>query len=179
MKNLNLGFTLIEAVVSVSVFALAVTSMVGVYTAVQKLNQQSAALQVLQQNGRFITEDITKIIRNGQIDYARYPSATVPQPSTGDLYVIDRNGVRVRIYRSGNDLIIDKAGIGSTVFTGREVRVLTFQAYIWPSQDPYAGGSVSEQPTVTMFLDLESNINQRDKVRIPFQITVSTRQYPE
>lgn len=170
------GFTLIEAVTAVSVFAVAVTSIVGVYTGVQRLNQQSAALQALQQNGRFITEDITKIIRNGQIDYARY-GGQVPQPAAQNLYLIDRDGVQIRVYQQGNDLIIEKAGIGSSTFSGREVKVLNFLVFIWPAANPFPAGS--EQPTVSVFLELESNINQREKTRIPFQTTAATRQYPE
>lgn len=170
------GFTLIEAVVAVSVFAVATTSIVGVYLAVQRLTAQSAALQAVQQNGRFITEDLTKTIRNGQIDYARY-GGSIPQPATTNLYLLDRDGVPIRIFQSGNDLILDRAGVGSTNFTSREVRVRDFKVYIWPAVNPFPGGA--EQPTATVFLELESNINPRDKLRVPFQTTAATRQYPE
>lgn len=173
------GFTLIEAVVAVSIFAVTVTSMVGVYLSVQRLNQQNTALQFVQQNGRFITEDLTKLIRNGRIDYSRYSGGTVPQPATTNLYIIDRDGVSVRIYQSGDQLIIDKTGIGSSAITSSEAKVLNFQVYIWPSTDPFSGGAVREQPTATIYLDLESNINSRDKVRIPFQISVATKIYSQ
>ena len=173
------GFTLIEAVVSISVFAVAVTSIVGVYLSVQKLNQQSTALQLLQQNGRSLSEGITKFIRNGQVDYSRYPSGTVQEPSTSDLYLIDQDGVNIRIYKSGDNLMIDKGGSNISAFSGSEVKVLDFKAYIWPANDPFGSGEIKEQPTVTLLLDLESNINQRDKVRIPFEITASRRQYPK
>lgn len=176
LRYSHAGFTLMEAIVAVSVFALSATAIVGVYTAVQRLNQQSANLQALQQNGRFITEDITKIIRNGRIDYARY-GTQAPQPSTDNLYLVDRSGVPIRIYPQGSNLMIEKTGIGASNFTGREVGVVNFRTYIWPATNPFPGGL--EQPTVTIFLELESNLNPRDRVRIPFQITASTRQYPE
>lgn len=180
------GFTLIEAVVATSVFAIAITSMVGVYVAIQRLNQASAALQALQQNARFITEDITKIVRNGQVDYARYVStygiSGVPQPlaSPSRLFLIDQDGVSIEISQSGDDLRIEKTGIGATNYSGREVKVLDFKAYVWPALNPFAvGATVREQPTVTIYLNLESNINPRDKTRFPMQITVATRRYPE
>lgn len=173
------GFSLIEAVVSVSVFAVVVTSIVGVYLSVQRLNQQSTALQVLQQNGRFLSEDLTKLVRNGQIDYARYLGQTITQPTTNNLYLLDRDGVPVNIFKSGDSLLVTKGGSSYSSLTGNEVRVLDFKAFVWPSTDPFAGGSVAEQPTVTLYVDLESNINRRDPVRVPFEITVSTRQYPE
>lgn len=166
-----------EAVVAVSIFAIAATSIVGVYVSVQRLNQASVSLQALQQNGRFITEDITKIVRNGQIDYSRYPGGSVPQPATQDLYLIDRDGARIHIYLQGTGLIYDKTGAGVTTFSGTEVSVLNFLAYIWPAANPFPGAT--EQPTVTIYLNLQSNVNSRDKTVIPFQTTVATRQYPE
>lgn len=169
------GFTLIEATVATTVFAVAMTSMVGVYVSVQRLNSQSSALQALQQNARFISEDLTKTINNGQIDYARYGS--VPQPFATDLYLRDKDQVQIRIYQSGNDLMVDKAGVGTAQLTGSEVRVLSFQVYIWPATNPFPGGT--EHPTVTLYLDMENSLNLRDKTRLKFQITMATREYPE
>ncbi len=177
------GFTLIEAVVAVSVFAVAMTSIVGVYVSVQRLNQSSAALSALQQNGRFITEDITKIIRNGQVDYPRYVSVYgaggVPEPQATELFLLDQDSVPVRIYRQGTQLMLERtaAQIYTTNYSGREAAVLGFSAYIYPATSPFPGGT--EQPTVTIFLDLEANVNTRDKLRIPFQTTVASRQYPQ
>lgn len=170
------GFTLIESVVSVSIFAVTVVSILGVYTAVQKLNKQSASLTALQQNTRFITEDITKLIRNGQIDYARY-GASVPQPTATNLYILGQDDIPVRVYQNGNNLTIERSGIGSSVFSGLEVKVLDFKVYIWPATDPFPGGM--DQPTVTVFLNLESSINARDKITLPFQVSVATREYQE
>lgn len=173
-----------EAIVATSIFAIATTGIVGVYTAVSRLNQKSTALQTVQQNVRFIMEDITKTVRNGAIDYANpacYPGGIVPQPQSPSLCIRDKDNIPIRIYRTGNNLIIDKTGIGSTNYNGVQVRILDFQTHIWPDRDPFAvgAGGALEQPTVTVFMDLESNINQRDIVRIPFQFTAATRLYPE
>ncbi len=173
------GFTIIEAVVATSVFAFAAVSIVGVYLAVQRLNQASATLQALQQNGRFVTEDITKIVRNGQIDYASYPGSLVSEPSTGDLYLIDRDGVHLHIFQSGTVLVIGKTGFGSSNLTGAEVKVLNFKAFVWPSTDPFAGGSVLQQPTVTVYLQLQGNVYPRDQTLFSIQTTAVTRQYPK
>ena len=173
------GFTLIEAVVSVSVFAIAATSIVGVYLSLQRLNQASASLNALQQNSRFISEDISKIIRNGRIDYSRYPDGQAPQPSATDLYLVDKDGAQIWIYRNPTSeaLVLDKLGIGSANFSSNEVRIKDFRVYIWPSGNPFPGGT--EQPTATLYLDLESNVNARDKTRMKFQVGLSTREYLE
>lgn len=177
LRYSSAGFTLIEAVVSVSIFAMAMTSIVGVYLSVQKLNQASASLNALQQNSRFISEDISKIVRNGEIDYSRYPSGTAPQPVATDLYLLDQGGTQIRIYLQNEALILDKLGIGSANFTSKEVAVKDFKVYITPATNPFPGGN--DQPRATIYLDLESNVNPRDKTRARFQVTLTTRQYPE
>jgi type II secretory pathway pseudopilin PulG len=177
------GFTIIEAVLSVSIFAMAMTSIIGVYLSVQRINQASASLQALQQNARFISEDISKIIRNGEIDYSRYPSQTAPTQS-GDLYLLDKDGNEVYIYRDTNlasptfeNLMIEKQLIYLAPFSSKEVKVKDFQVLVWPATNPFPAGL--EQPRVTVFLDLEANVNLRDKTTAKFQFTLTTRQYPE
>lgn len=177
------GFTIIEMVVSVSVFAIAVTSMVGVYISVQRLNAESASMNIVQQTGRIILEDLTKIVRNGQIDYASYVSnygaSGAPQPSVDTLYLINELGENVEISKSANNLLLTKNGTTSSRMNANEVDILDFNVYVWPATDPFSGGSTREQPTVTIFLELQSDINDRDVVTVPFQTTASTRQYPE
>ena len=175
------GFTLIEATVAASVFAISMTSMVGLYISVQRLNQESRANQAVQQNIRFFTEDLTKLIANGSIDYDLYPSDEVPQPSATDLIMLDKDGAQVRIYRDGDDLLIQKGTGGSAVtsnFIGNDVKVITFLVYVIPEEDPFDGGD-DEQPTVTLFVELESNLGTANPTRRAFQTTVATRQYPD
>lgn len=173
------GFTLIEALVAAGVFVIAMMSITGIYASVQRLNQRSAALQAIGQNARFVYEDLTKLIANGTVDYNRYPGRTVPQPNTNQLFVLDKDGTQVRVFRSGNTLRIRKGG-NTSDYTGSNVRVLNFRVFITPATNPFpvTGGSPREQPTVTMFLDLEANLGARDRVRQSFQTTVATRQYP-
>lgn len=172
-----MGFTLIEAVVAVTIFAIASTSIIGIYLSLQRLNQASASLNALQQNTRFLSEDISKIIRNGSIDYLRYLGQVAPSPTATDLYLVDQDGTRIRIFREGSILKINKLGIGEANFSSREVSVIDFQVFIWPSSNPFPGGL--EQPRATIYLDLESNVNARNKIRTKFQVTLATREYPE
>lgn len=179
----NLGFTLIEAVVSAGVFALAATSIVGVYTSIQRLNSRSTAFEAIEQNIRFISEDLSKLISNGAVNYD--PDGYnnfVPQPSADNLYIIDRSGSRIRIYKSGDELIYDKdSGNFSTAYTGREVKVLEFKVFITPDTNPFppGAGKPKEQPTVTIYAEFEANSGSRDAVRQIFQTTITTKQYPE
>lgn len=175
MKSIRSGFTLMEALVATSLFAFAAAGIVGVYTSVQKLNQKSANLQVVQQSARFLGEDVTRTIRNGRVDYARY-GGVVPQPSTVNLYLLDSGNIPVHIFSAGSSLKITR-GSQTADLLGSDVKVLDFRVYIWPQTNPFPGGT--EQPTVGVYLDLESNLNARDKVRVPFQFAVATKEYPE
>ena len=176
------GFTLIEAVISISVFATVMTSILGVYVSIQRLNRQSTALQALEQNIRFINEDLLKTIANGKIDYASYPAQTVPQPFATDLYLLDKDSNQIHVYQSGDYLIISKTGAASSNFSGREVKVLDFRVYVWPAVKPFpkTASTPKEQPTVTIYADVQSSAAGGFGVaRLPFQTTVATREYPE
>lgn len=173
------GFTIIEALVSATIFAVASVSIVGVYLAVQRLNQASRSLNAVQQNARFVMEDIAKLVRNGQVNYVSY-GGRVPQPSTRELLLLDRDGTPIRIYfDAGNQtVLLEKTGSGPTGYVGREVSVLDFRVYIWPDTDPFLQVSPQEQPTVTVYMDLQSNLNPRHVERAQVQTTVATREYP-
>lgn len=175
----NNGFTLIEALVATTLFAVTMASIVGVYLSVQRLNQTSAAVQTLQENGRFLIENLTKMIRNGEIDYARYGGG-VDQPSDNFLDIVDEDGLPVEIrYTPPAELVIDRGALGSSSYLGNEVTVKNFKVYIWPQTNPFPKtvSSPKHQPTITIYFNLESNINARDKISMPFQTTIATRQY--
>lgn len=178
------GFTLIEAMISTAVFALAMVSIMGIYGSMQRLNQRSAAVQAITQNARFVHEDLTKLVANGSVDYARYTSGTIAQPSATELLVLDREGTQVRVYQSGNSLNIQKGPPGSTnisTLTGSDVVVLDFKVFITPATNPFptGAGTPKEQPTVGIFLDLQANTSARDQVHQSFQTSIATRQYPD
>ncbi len=187
IKNTDLqkGFTLLESVVATAVFAVAMVSIIGVYLSIQRINQVNASLQALQQNGRFVSEFITKIIRNGRIDYDSYSCLifpdTVCQPYVTNLYLLDQDNINTRIYKPvGQNLILVQTPGGSSRLTGNEVHITNFRAYIWPPRDPYGFLPLDrEQPTVTVFFELESNVDPRYIIKMPVQITAATRQYDQ
>ncbi len=178
------GFTLIEAVVAAGVFAIAATSIVGIYISIQGLNSRSRSLEAVQQNIRFINEDLTKIISNGSIDYASYNNL-VPQPSAANLYLIDKDGTKIWVYRTGDSLTIQKTPVAgsavSSAYTGSDVRVIGFKVYITPQSDPFPPSilTTKEQPTITIYAEFEANLGSRDAVSQIFQTTIATKEYPE
>ena len=58
------------------------------------------------------------------------------------------------------------------------MRVLDFKVYIAPAIDPFIN-VLNQHPTVTIYLDFESNVGEREKIREVFQTTIATREYPD
>lgn len=179
------GFTLIEAVTAASIFAFVVASMLGVYITVLRLDSKTRAFRAVQQNSRFIMDFLAKEVRNGLIDYASYPGGQVINVSgqyyTQDLYLENQANEREHIYLNGNNIILNKTGVGATNLNSGGVTVTKLQFYVSPKVDPLTiAKAANQQPNVTVVLELNSNYGQRvgDVAKINLQSTFSIRQYP-
>ena len=181
------GFTLIEAIVSASLFAFVVTSILGTYMAVLRLNTRLRAERALAQNARFITEFFGKEIRNGHIDYTHggYGDLIDKDVDVNNfepgLYVVNQNNELERFYLndllnkcpgvSKCDLMIEKNGV-SAALNSSSVRVTFLQFKVRPGTDPFFRSSgTNEQPHVTVALELTANMGQRDAIKIQLQST--------
>lgn len=174
------GFTLIEAVVATAVFAFVVSSTVGVYLSVLKLDRKSRGQRAVFDNGRFIMEFVGKEIRNGTIQYSAYPAGTTAGRT--DLYLTNVEGVleHFTIDANGN-VVLDKAGVGTTNLTTGGVKASVNSKFlVSPATDPYTlAKSFNEQPHVTVLLQLTSKYgaNPADEATINLQSTFATRTY--
>src|SRR6185436_19309143 len=82
------GFTLVEAVVATAVFAFVMSSIVAVYISTLQLDRKTRSLRNVNQSARFITEFLTKEIRNGSINYASFTGGLVPS-TNNELYILN------------------------------------------------------------------------------------------
>jgi prepilin-type N-terminal cleavage/methylation domain-containing protein len=73
------GFTLIEIVVSTTIFVIVTTAMMSLFNYTLKINRRAEALRQATQGVRNFTEYIVKTVRNGQIDFS-VNNATVQSP---------------------------------------------------------------------------------------------------
>ncbi len=171
------GFTLIEAVVATAVFAFTIVSILGVYVATTKLDRKSRAERAVSQNGRFIMEFLAKEIRNGTIDYSSYPGGTVS--TTTDLFLENQANELEHLFKSGNDMILNK---GSNVnMNSASVKVTKLDFYIKPVGNPFTvAKTFNEQPHVTVILQLQSNYGTRtnDIATLNLEDTFAVRIYP-
>lgn len=167
--------------VAVTVFAMTVTAMVGSFLAILRINEKARAIRTVEQNVRFISDYISREVRNGELNYSAYSGGTIAVPNT-DLNLINSSGEQVRIYRNGNVVNITKTGIGTSALTGGDVIVSNLQFFIRPATTPFCASPCSDQqPYVTYVMTLQSNINIRpqDQATMTVQNTLSFRNYPE
>jgi Tfp pilus assembly protein PilW len=170
------GFTIIEAVVATGVFAVVVSSSLGVYLATVRLDSKSRAERTVQQNARFIMDFIAKEVRNGSINYAG-------SNDTDTLSIINQQNEPVVINWNGAsdpNLSITKTGVGSTILNSNEVRITNAAFYVYPGADPFVlSNDVHVQPHVTVILKLEStNASIQEGAEMSIQSTFAVRQYP-
>jgi len=173
------GFTLIESVVSIAVFAVALTSIIGSFLAVLRINAKSKAIRVVEQNARFVSEFLVREIRNGSLLYSAYLNETIPD-KTQTLHLIGSEGVAESIFLSGTSIDLTK-GASTSNITSTDVVVTNMNFYITPSTNPFCVACPEVQPRITFTFTLTSNINIRpiDQASIVIQSTVSSRNYPE
>lgn len=75
------GYTVIELVTAMTIFAVVVVVAVGGFVAVQRTSQKTAAERKVQQDSRTNLEQLARQIRAGRIDYGFYAKST----NTGDI----------------------------------------------------------------------------------------------
>ena len=175
-NKLKKGFTLIESMVSIAVFAVALTSIIGSFLAVLRINAKSKAIRVVEQNARFVSEFLVREIRNGSLLYSAY-GGPIPSP-TQTLHLIGSEGVAESIFLSGTSIALTKGATSN--LTSTDVVVTNMNFYIWPPTDPFCESCPDVQPRITFTFTLTSNINvrPRDQASTVIQSTVSSREYP-
>src|SRR3989338_4655423 len=110
------GFTLIEALVSTAIFALVVTSVLGVYMTTLQLDTRTKSQRLVLQNTRYIMEFLAKEIRNGSIDYTGTNNSTrlslVNQLNEAEVVSLDSTNP------SKPNLVLSKNGSSTNLNSG-------------------------------------------------------------
>ncbi len=177
----SLGFTLIEIVVATALFALVISSILGIYLSVLRLNTRTRAERAVADNARFITDFFSKEVRNGHIDYTAYNSSCGQGciPSGGlDLYLVNQNNESEHIYvwddTTGQQIAsysgvsvcstdscslkitktVGLTNLGPSSMNSQSVRVTNVQFLIYPPHDPYRSTGVAATENVQPHITL-------------------------
>jgi len=172
-KN-SAGFTLLELLVSISIFTIVALIMAGSVVSVFNANKKSQALKVVMNNMNFAVEDMTRRIRFGDT-YHCGTSGTLTVTrncSSGDSFLALSSGGNLTIYRLLDNQIqrSDDGGSNYIGITAPSVNVQTFKFYVLGTSDtddiqPWVvlviRGFVGTKPVVQSTFDIQTTISQR------------------
>lgn len=177
------GFTLIEIVVSTTIFATVLTMILVLFNYTLQINRKTEHLRQALQGSRNFMESLVKEIRNGKVDYSSSPlggcSSTYSNGANNFVGITNIDQERECFYISGTNLMLTKATIPAQVLNPPNFTVTTLKFYVRPTTDPYAGSPPPRvQPFVTIVAQFQVQLGPGDTpLTIPYQTTVSTDVY--
>lgn len=185
------GFTLMEILVSLTIFMTASLAVTDIFILSTRAQRRGSAIQKVESDARIIINSIADQIRTGGIDYASAVyAAGIPSPA--DILALrdaDNKPILFRVSADACPTVDSRPCLQTSRdnatwnnVTSRDVKVSYLKFYISPLTDPFsaAGNPPNIQPFVTMALGLERArpISATDSPS-PFfiQTTVSSRGY--
>ncbi len=185
------GFTLMEIVVSTTIFATVLTLMLSLFNYTLKINRRTEALRQVTQGMRNFSEFLVKEVRNGTIDYSdtiAQCSGTYSSPKgyTSFLKVVNPSGENECFVWTGateQNLYLYKNGIAVQTLNPTNFKVDDARFYVRPvcdpntECDPNTGKYPAIQPFVTIMMKFRVRLPSGEERIIPYQTTISTDQY--
>jgi len=178
----NKGITLIEILVSVSLFSVMMLSVLGIFNFILEDQRNSISSQNIQEGVRYALEMMAKEIRAvregadcsglGVLDV----NTVFNSQSPSELRFKNKYGVCTTYSLVGDRIQITRGGI-SEFLTGNKVKVANLRFDIKDNDVGTIPGS-KIQPKVTILMDLETTIGKTaagNKIKI--QTTISARIY--
>ena len=178
IRNFSRGFTLIEAIVATAVFAMVLSSIIGVYISTFQLDRKTRAQRAVSDNARFIMEFLGKEVSNGTIDYS---GANACVNSATVLCVVNQALEAEKFTYDGSANLSLTKGANTSNLNSAGVKLTIAQFYVAPAGDPYTvAKTFNVQPHVTVVLALLSNYGSKagETSKLNVQNTFETRNYP-
>ncbi|MFA5124510.1 MAG: prepilin-type N-terminal cleavage/methylation domain-containing protein [Patescibacteria group bacterium] len=183
----NQGFTLVEMLITAGLFAITSVLVGGIFINVNNLQQQTANMEKLQNDGRYMIEKIGREVRGRELDYER----TLP-PIDGKvdrlIFKKDEAGEVWQLAYDPEDfmakIFITTISPDSTVFASlnaSDVGVSNLQFIVSPIYDPYANVTTDDyiyQPKITLLMTIyNKNVPDRYRKELRLQTTISSKVY--
>lgn len=195
-KYVQSGFTLMEAVIAVAIFATASIIITDIYIMAQRTQIKLAGQTKVQSDARFVMEVLAREVRLNGIDYD-YIASQGDTPSTGLdylplkdnqgntlLFTISTDIVDVCAVNTSQCLAVQRGNSVLASITPEGVNVNSIKFYIYPDNDPFVLDTGlwqypnDDQPWVTIVLVSETvGLREIEDSISYLQTTVSTRQY--
>ncbi|MFH1668287.1 MAG: prepilin-type N-terminal cleavage/methylation domain-containing protein [Candidatus Komeilibacteria bacterium] len=172
------GYSLAEVIIAIGIFSIVSVIVSSVYLSANSLQQHTASLQRLQNEGRYIAEKITREIRGREIDYSEVLKDDQPQEYIN--FLKDEIGEEVKISLIDSNLEYDIGGGTSANLNADDVDVVNAKFYIIPDEQGTWGldPATNYQPRVTVLLELRSDPpNPKFQQSVILQTTISSKVY--
>ena len=160
------GFTLMEILVSLSVFTLSTLAITSVYMATLKAGRKTITLTRIQRESQLIMEVLAKKIRTSRVDYNYdYDADVIPDGGPGiigdeiELALIDlTSSTYVFKFDSvNNTMTISVDGSADKTIPMSDVEITDLKFYINPPTNPWSlDAPPPSEPYVMMVMDISS-----------------------
>ncbi len=186
-KKYSTGFTLMEIVIVLALFALASILIAGIFVNMQTTQRRVRDNQELITDARYLLEVIAREVRSDFIDYSGLVS--------GKLSLKSASGVDIVIEHKTGDgctapakCVVDISRDGNAAqLNSKNLAVEHLQFYVSPLTDPFPTGTPGviqttpdQQPRVTIVLKVSNEPKKpraAERKAIYLQTTVSARAY--
>jgi prepilin-type N-terminal cleavage/methylation domain-containing protein len=185
--NMKRGFTLVEMLVSVAIFAVVAVIALGALLAMSESNRKAEALKSVMNNLAFAMDSMTRTIRTGY-DYTCDSSLEEVDCQSGSNYLRLKDAyddvVEYR-FSQGNECdnnvgCIERKGStdnGFVPLTAKEVVVTDMSFFLLGSQRYNPNKVDTTQPKVTIILHGYASSTAVQKTEFDIQTTVTQRIY--
>lgn len=188
IKKNSRGFTFVEVLVSLGIFATATTIVAATFASAYNVERRSLSYRVVQENTEFILEFLGKEIRNGRIDYSAYNAQPLGNNPVDELHLVYRGTTyKERIFLDGSTVKIDREQPGGSypgtpiALSSSEVIIEELRFYIRPFDEcTESSGDCDGQQRVTVVLKVTSSpevTSSAQPVTVEVQTTFSARVY--
>ena len=167
------GFTLLELIVAVGVFSMAILIAVSAFLSLQAAEKRTQAFINLQNNLRFALEIMAKEIRTGELYHCGDEGGTEPLDClSGASALTFKNALGLTVIYKKLGSSIQKSSDGGTIFqplTAKDITINDLTFYVVGSP---AGDNL--QPRVIITLKASSPVGG-DTKELSLQTTISQR----
>lgn len=183
------GFTLVEMLVSMTIFMVFVGILINSYSTIIKAQKEANDYRAMYTEARAVFDTLIAELREGMVDYGRNGCGVdVPFGIQNNFYLVSKDGAKKQVLLDAEILNLIKFDVDGTTklktvpLNSKNVAVKTFNVQIYPFADPYAPLNVGEnrhqfQPAVTIFASFEKEKVTGEPYKVDFQTTISSRIY--
>lgn len=176
-RQRNKGFTLIEILVSLSVFVIVMTISLGAILSVTDMNEKVRTRKTAIDNLNFALDSMSRTIRFGTVYHCGGGTISTPADcASGDtsMSVLASDGNRVTYSFSGGSLTKSINSGTPVAFTSPEINITSVKFRVFGSA-PYASDASNLQPQA--IITVQGTVGTKTKSQSTFSIetTVSQR----